>query len=93
MVGLGQEGLREGGGNCVKHLKWGWKRKEGKGNNNFNKGGKLGQGVSALKKKGGGWGGWNPLTNNGPALSTANEEPLTQTIISSENFLPSSHLL
>ena len=45
--------------NCVKCLKRGWKRKEGRGNKNFKKGGKLSQGVS-LKNGGGGW---NPLTN------------------------------
>ena len=32
-----------------------------RGNKDFKKGGKLGQGVGALKEKGGG--GWNPLMN------------------------------
>ena len=45
--------MREGGGNCLKYLKRGWNRKEGSGNKDFKKGGKLGQGVGALKKKGG----------------------------------------
>ena len=42
-------GLREGGGNCRKYLKRGWNRKEGRGNKDFKKGSKLGQGVGALK--------------------------------------------
>ena len=29
-VGLGQEGLREGGGNSLKYLKNGWNRKDGR---------------------------------------------------------------
>ena len=33
-------------------------RKERRGNKDFKNGGKLGQGVGALK-----WGDWNPLTN------------------------------
>ena len=61
MVGLGQEGLREGGGNCVKHLKRGWKRKEGRGNKGFKKGAQAGSRSGCLKKGGG----WNPLTNYG----------------------------
>ena len=42
--------MREGGGNCVKYLKRGWNRKEGRGNKDFKKGDKLGQGVGALKR-------------------------------------------
>ena len=44
----------EGGGNCLKYLKRGWNRKEGKGHKDFKKGGggKLGQWVGALKR---GW--------------------------------------
>ena len=36
-VRLGQNGvcLRQGGGNCLKYLKRGWNRKEGRGNKNF----------------------------------------------------------
>ena len=45
----GRRGLREGGGNCIKYLKRGWNRKEGKGNKNF-KEGKLDQEVGALKR-------------------------------------------
>ena len=41
-------GLREGGGNCLKYLKSGWNRKEGRGNIDFKKGGMLSQGVHAL---------------------------------------------
>ena len=52
-VGLVQEGLREGGDNCLKYLKRRWNRKEGQGNKDFKKGGgKLGQGVGALKRGG-----------------------------------------
>ena len=51
--------MREGGGNCLKHLKRVWKGKEGRENKEFKKGGKLGQGVGALK--GGGGGGGTPL--------------------------------
>ena len=42
-----------GGGVCLKFIKMGWNRKEGRGNKNFKKGGKLGQGVDALKGGGG----------------------------------------
>ena len=38
------------GGNCLKHLKRGWNRKERRGNKDFKKGGKLGQGVGAVKR-------------------------------------------
>ena len=48
MFGLGQEGLREDGRNCVKYVKREWNRKEGRGKKNFKKWGKLGQGVGAL---------------------------------------------
>ena len=54
-VGLGQEGLREGGGNCLKHLKRWWEKKEGRQNKDFRKG------VASWVKGGGG--GWNPLKN------------------------------
>ena len=37
---------------CLKYLKREWNRKEGRGNKDFKKGGKLGQGVSALKRRG-----------------------------------------
>ena len=50
--------LREGGGNCIKYLTRGWSRKEGRGNKDFKKGGKLGHTVGALKR-----GDWNPLMN------------------------------
>ena len=44
--------MHEGGGDCVKYLKGGWDRKEGRENKNFKRGGggKLGQGVGALKR-------------------------------------------
>ena len=55
-------GLREGGGNCLKYLKRGWNIKKVRENEDFKmRGGKLGEGVGALKKRGGG--GWNPLRN------------------------------
>ena len=44
--------MREGRGNCLKYLKRGWNRKEGRGHKDFKKGGKLGQGVGALKRGG-----------------------------------------
>ena len=52
-VGLGQEGLREGGGNCLKHLKRWWEKKRGGKTKILKRGGKLGQGVGALKRGGG----------------------------------------
>ena len=55
----GRRGLHEGGENCVKYLKMGWNRKEGRGNKDFKKGGgQTGSRGQCLKK-----GGWNPLTN------------------------------
>ena len=44
--------MREGGGNCLKDLKRGWNRKEGRLNKDFKKGGKLGQRVGVLKGRG-----------------------------------------
>ena len=44
--------MREGGANCLKYLKMGWNRKEGRGHKDFKKGGRLGQGVNALKRAG-----------------------------------------
>ena len=41
---------------CLKYLKRGWNTKEGRANKDFKKGGKLGQGVGALKSGGGGGG-------------------------------------
>ena len=49
-----------GGGDCLKYLKRGWNRKEGRGNKNFEKGGQAGSRGGCLKK----WG-WNPLMNYG----------------------------
>ena len=46
--------MREGVGNCLKYLKRQWSRKERRRNKDFKKGGgKLGQGVGALKRGGG----------------------------------------
>ena len=59
MVGLGQKGVARVEGNCLKYLKRGWNRKEGKGNKDLRKGGKLDQKMSALKRGRG----WNPFTN------------------------------
>ena len=53
-VGLGQEGLREGGGNCLKHLKRWWEKKEGRQNKDFKKGWQAGSRGECLKKRGGG---------------------------------------
>ena len=43
----------EGGRNCLKYLTRGWNRKEGRGGKDFKKGGKLGEGVEALRRGGG----------------------------------------
>ena len=53
-VKLGQEGVAWGWGNCLKYLKRRWEGKERRENKDFKKGGKVGQGVSALKKGGAG---------------------------------------
>ena len=42
----------EGGWKGLKYLKRGWNRKEGRGDKDFKSGGKLGQGMGALKKRG-----------------------------------------
>ena len=39
-------------GNCLKHRKRGWNRKEGRGHKDLKRGAKLGQVVGALKKRG-----------------------------------------
>ena len=52
MVGLGQEGLREGGRGCLEQLKSMWNRKEGRGNKYFKKGEQGGSRVGSLKKAG-----------------------------------------
>ena len=46
--------VRGAGGDCLKYLKRGLSRTEGRKNKDFKKGGKLSQGVGALKKGGGG---------------------------------------
>ena len=46
--------MREGRGNCLKYLKRGQNRKEGRKNKDFKKVEKLGQGVGALNWGGGG---------------------------------------
>ena len=48
----GRRGLHEGGGNCVKHLKRGWNRKEGRGNKKFKRGEQVGSRGGCLKKDG-----------------------------------------
>ena len=48
----------EGGEKCLKYLKRGWNRKEGRGNKDFKKGEQAGSRGGCLKK-----GRWNPLTN------------------------------
>ena len=63
--------LREGGGNCLKYLERGWNRKEGRGHKDFKKGGQTGLRGGCLKKGGGG-GGWNPLTNYEKILPSNN---------------------
>ena len=45
-------GLHEGGGNCVKYLKRGWNRKEGRRNKDFKRGGgQAGSRGGCLKKE------------------------------------------
>ena len=64
MIRLEQEGVALGWGDCVKYLKRGWNRKEGRGNKKFKKEGQAGsRGVCLIKGGGGREGGWNPLTN------------------------------
>ena len=50
--------MHEGGGNFGQYLKWGGTDRRGRGNKQFKKGGKLGQGVGTLKT-----GGRNALKN------------------------------
>ena len=45
--------MRQDEENCLKYLKRGWNRIEGREHKDFKKGSKLGQGVDALKKRGG----------------------------------------
>ena len=52
----------EGRGNCLKYLTREWNRKEGRGDKDFKKGGKLGEGVEVLRRGGRDW---NLLTNYG----------------------------
>ena len=42
--------MHEGGGNCLKYLKRGWNRKEGRGSKDFKKGGQGGAKGGCLKK-------------------------------------------
>ena len=54
VLDYGRRGLHEGGGNCVKYLKRGWNRKEGRENKDFQGGrggGKPGQGVGTFKRR------------------------------------------
>ena len=72
-------------GDCLKYLKRGWNRKEGRGNKDFKKGGgKLGQGVGDLKR-----GSWNPLTNYDKDLSVRLSQLVGSTLI----FLISEYCL
>ena len=50
--------MREEGGNCLKYLKRGLNRTEGRDTKILKRGSKLGQGVGDLKR-----GDWNSLTN------------------------------
>ena len=60
-VELGQEGLRVGGGNCLKYLERRWNRKKGRGNKDFKMGGASWVKGWVLLKEGEGC--WNSLTN------------------------------
>ena len=57
--------MLEGRGNCLKYLKMGWSRKEGRGNKDFKKGRQAGSRGGCLKKRGG----WDLLKNNDKAAS------------------------
>ena len=46
--------MHEGGRNCLEYIKRGCNIKEGRGNKDFKRGGKLGQGLGALKGGGAG---------------------------------------
>ena len=46
--------MREGGGNCLKYLKRGWNRTEGRGHKDYKKEGQAGSRGGCLKKVGGG---------------------------------------
>ena len=56
----GSSELHEGRGNCLKYLKRGWNRKDGRGNKDFEKGWQAGSRCRCFKKVGGDW---NSLTN------------------------------
>ena len=43
--------MSEDEGNYLKYLKRGWNKKEGRGNKDFKKGGKVGLGVDAFKSE------------------------------------------
>ena len=51
-VELGQEGVAESGGDCLKYLKRGWNREKGRGNKDFKKGWQAGARDGSLKKGG-----------------------------------------
>ena len=50
LVGLVQEGFAWGWGSCLKYFERGWNIKEQRGHKDLKKGGKLGQGLGALKR-------------------------------------------
>ena len=52
----GRRDLREGGGNCLKYLKRGWNRTEGRGHKDYKKEGQIGSRGGCLKKVGAGMG-------------------------------------
>ena len=52
--------MHEVGGNCLKYLKRGWNKEEGRGNKDFKKGRQAGSRGGCFEKKGG----WNPLMNH-----------------------------
>ena len=83
LVVLGQEGLCEGWGNCLKYLKREWNRKEGRGSKDLKKGGgvQVGSRGGRLKKKGG----WNPLTNYG-CIHSAHAGELSSLLVDISNF-------
>ena len=56
-------GLCKGGENCLKYLKRGWNRKNGRKNKGFKKGGQAGSRGGCFKKKVRGGGAGTPIMN------------------------------
>ena len=53
VLDYGRRGLREGRGNCLKYLKRGWNKKDGRGNKDFKRGGGGGGGGGQAESRSG----------------------------------------